>query len=272
MPDAVSDIYALLAERVRFEQELGQSVYRVDDPLPEHMLRAQPIAAPRTDTAIRPSPVVAAPVSAPAPREAVSSARHLPPVADAEAQLSQLHKSLRTCQACSRHQTRQTVVVGEGASHAALMFVGDAPAPEDDLTGIPFAGSEGSLLNRIIQAMNLQRSQVFLTQLTKCHMPESRFPSRAEMDACGPFLLQQIASVNPRVVVALGQVVARWLLNTDAPITALRGKFHPWNGRLVMPVYSLAYLLQKSDAKKTMWDDMQLVMRELAQPAATETK
>jgi DNA polymerase len=263
MSESLLELYGLIAERVRFERELGQSLYRTDAALPDHLLTAPlPPRAPAAPPSAPINPAATTPVQSPV-QSTLADALPAALSKDAAAAMARLSMELRHCQHCQRHLSRNTVVFGEGTLTAALMFVGDAPSSDDDLTGVAFVGEAGQLLNRMIKAMGLRRDQVYLAFLNKCRIPEARPASASEMNTCGAFLMRQIDIVNPRIIVALGQTVARWLLKTDAPITAMRGRFHDLSGRLVMPTYNLEYLIRKPEAKRPVWEDLKAVMEKL---------
>jgi uracil-DNA glycosylase len=162
---------------------------------------------------------------------------------------------------------RKNLVFGAGNPNADLLFLGDAPAGEDDAQGQPFRGNAGELLTKIIEAMGFTREQVYLTQVVKCRPPQNRSPNPEEVAACLPHLQAQIGAVAPRVVVALGPVACAALLG-GAELSDVRGNFTPlgWDtSTLVMPTFHPSYLLRTPAAKKTVWEDMKQVMNFLEQ-------
>ena len=164
---------------------------------------------------------------------------------------------------------RRQVVFGVGNPSAALMFVGEAPGADEDEQGIPFVGRAGQLLTRIIEAIDLRRDDVYIANVIKCRPPGNRNPEPDEVAACEPFLFQQIDLVRPKVIVALGKFAAQCLLQTDTPITKLRGRVHPFRGAQLVPTFHPAYLLRSPDKKRETWEDMKLVralLREAAGP------
>ena len=171
------------------------------------------------------------------------------------------------CHACGLREARRRLVFGEGDPMARLLFVGEGPGREEDRAGRPFVGRAGVLLDRMILAMGLTRERVYIANTVKCHPPENRTPTPEEMEACRPFLEEQIRILRPRVIVALGAPAARTLLKREEGVTALRGRAHPYpeDGEiLVVPTFHPAYLLRKEREKPKAWEDLKLAMSLLA--------
>jgi uracil-DNA glycosylase len=179
--------------------------------------------------------------------------------------LSEVKSELGDCQRCSLGGTRTNIVFGEGNPKAEIAFVGEAPGGDEDIQGRPFVGRAGQLLTKIIAAMGLKRSDVYICNILKCRPPGNRNPKPEEIAACEPFLIKQLEAINPRVICALGTFAAHTLLKTDVPITVLRGKFHSYHGIQLMPTYHPAYLLRNAGAKKQVWEDVQKIMKALPQ-------
>jgi uracil-DNA glycosylase family 4 len=154
-------------------------------------------------------------------------------------------------------------VFGEGSPNASLVFVGEGPGRDEDMAGRPFVGAAGQLLDKIIEAMQLGRSDVYICNVVKCRPPSNRVPNPEEQGTCGPFVRRQLEIIRPKVVVALGGTAASFLLGRDESLGRLRGRFHGLGALKVMPTYHPAYLLRKPEGKKFVWQDMQLVMKEL---------
>jgi len=188
---------------------------------------------------------------------------HGPAPLPERATLQAVRAALGECTRCKLHQGRRTIVFGEGNPHAALVFVGEAPGADEDEQGRPFVGKAGQLLTRIIQAIGLQRSDVYIANILKCRPPGNRDPEDDEISTCIPFLRGQLAAIRPRVICALGRFAARALLDTDQGITHLRGRFHRFGDILVMPTYHPSYLLRNESKKRETWIDMQMVQKEL---------
>ena len=167
------------------------------------------------------------------------------------------------CTRCKLHKARHTIVFGDGSPNAKLAFVGEGPGAEEDAQGLPFVGRAGKLLTQMIEAMGLQRKEVYICNVVKCRPPENRTPEPDEVAACSPYLLRQIDVINPQVIVCLGAVAAKALLNTTRGISSFRGEWLEWRGRKLMATYHPAYLLRNPPAKADVWKDLQKVMAEL---------
>ena len=192
-------------------------------------------------------------------------------IAPARRTLTQVREELGDCQRCKLHSTRRSIVFGVGAADTPLMFVGEAPGEQEDRRGEPFVGPAGQLLDKMIEAMGWTRGSVYIANTTKCRPPGNRNPQPDELSQCMPFLHAQIAAIAPRIIVALGRPAANQLLGTDAPISALRGRFHDYARATsdgvslkIMPTFHPAYLLRDPDKKRAAWSDLKLVMAELA--------
>ncbi|MFH1092730.1 MAG: uracil-DNA glycosylase [Candidatus Omnitrophota bacterium] len=167
------------------------------------------------------------------------------------------------CQMCSLYKTRTNLVFGDGSLNAQIMFVGEAPGREEDLAGIPFVGAAGQLLTKIIKAMKLERSDVFITNVLRCRPPENRNPLPEEVVCCRPYLLELVKIIKPKIICTLGKFAAHAMLNVTRPISRLRGNFYDFEGIKLMPTYHPAYLLRNPQDKKLVWDDMKRIMKYL---------
>ena len=164
------------------------------------------------------------------------------------------------CTRCKLHTLgRRQVVFGVGSPTADLMFVGEAPGADEDLQGEPFVGRAGQLLTKIIEAIGLKRSDVYIANVIKCRPPGNRNPEPDEVERCEPFLFRQIDVVKPKVIVALGKFAAQSLLQTNDPITRIRGREYKYRSAILMPTYHPAYLLRNPSAKREVWEDMKRV-------------
>lgn len=185
------------------------------------------------------------------------------PSLDSVESLHEIQADLGDCQRCRLSGKRTRIVFGEGASQARLVFVGEGPGFEEDRQGRPFVGAAGNLLNRIIEAMHLTRAEVYICNIVKCRPPSNRNPQPDEIETCLPFLGRQLGAIKPDYICALGKVAAQTLLNSDDPISRLRGKFHEYQGIALMPTYHPAYLLRNPDKKRDVWHDMQQIMKRM---------
>jgi DNA polymerase len=180
---------------------------------------------------------------------------------DPAAALARIRKELGDCQRCRLHQSRTQIVFGAGNPRALLMFVGEGPGEDEDRQGIPFVGKAGRLLTSIIEnGMKLRREDCYIANVVKSRPSQNRPPEPDEVSACLPFLLAQIRAIRPRVIVALGAIAAHALLQTDTPISRLRGRFGSFEGIPVMPTFHPSYLLRNESAKRLVWEDVQKVM------------
>ena len=176
-----------------------------------------------------------------------------------------IREDLGDCTRCKLHGLgRQKIVFGVGNPDADLMFVGEAPGADEDKQGEPFVGRAGQLLTKIIEAIDLRRQDVYIANLIKCRPPGNRNPEPDEMNQCEPFLLRQIDTIRPKVIVALGKFAAQSLLRTTEPITRLRGREFPYRDAILVPTYHPAYLLRQPSAKRDVWADMKRVRAILA--------
>ena len=177
--------------------------------------------------------------------------------------LESLRKEVLNCKRCDLYKTRLNVVFGSGNPKAKLMFIGEAPGGDEDKQGLPFVGRAGQLLTKIIEAMGLKRSDVYIANILKCRPPNNRAPLPTEILECEENVKKQVEFIKPKVICTLGKFASQTLLRTEVPISALRGKFQDFNGVKVMPTFHPAYLLRNPNDKKLVWQDMKKIMKEL---------
>jgi uracil-DNA glycosylase len=230
--------------------------------IPRRPRSPEPVAAPSATPAPAPAPAPArapAPAPAPVPAPAPAPARALDVVA----------AEVKTCTHCVLAGTRTNTVFSRGNPRAALCFVGEGPGADEDAQGIPFVGRAGQLLDRMIAAMGLDPAKdVYICNIVKCRPPGNRRPEPDEIEACLPYLHEQLAEVSPKAIVALGNTAASALLGTKLGITKVRGHWKLYRGSVpVMPTYHPSYLLrpsaQQTEAKRQAWEDLQAVMKQL---------
>jgi DNA polymerase len=183
---------------------------------------------------------------------------------DRAALLRAIREDIGDCTRCKLHRLgRKQVVFGVGNPQADIMFIGEAPGADEDQQGEPFVGRAGQLLNKMIEAMGLRRADVYIANIAKCRPPGNRAPERDECETCSPFLLRQIDVIQPKVLIALGAVAAKTLLQVNAPMSELRGQWYDFRGTPLAVTYHPAYLLRDPRQKKEAWKDLQMVMRHL---------
>lgn len=198
--------------------------------------------------------------------DAAGEAAHTPavprqtPETVASMNWDQLRCATDHCRLCRLCETRTHVVFADGNEHAELMFIGEGPGADEDAQGIPFVGKAGQLLTKMIAAMQFRREEVYIANIVKCRPPENRNPMDDEMAACLPYLQRQIELVRPKVIVLLGSVALKGLLNRSG-IMRMRGHWLDYRGIMVMPTFHPAYLLRYEAGKKDAWSDLQQVMK-----------
>ncbi len=252
-----SQLFASLAAYLQDLQESGV------DGIPPEMTLAAGAEAPLQ----RPAPTERNPVE--------TVAADLPNTPEKHETLEQIRKDLGACQRCKLGATRKNLVFGTGNPQARLVFVGEGPGADEDAQGEPFVGDAGKMLNRIIAAMGLKREDVYICNVVKCRPPKNRPPESDEVSACFPFLLRQLLSIKPEVIVALGSSATQALLQTKVPISKVRGKFHDFHGMPLMPTYHPSYLLRtggNSDSFWSVWDDMTQVLQLLRLPVPEKSR
>lgn len=173
-----------------------------------------------------------------------------------------IRHDLGECTRCKLHKLgRKQIVFGVGNPSAELMFIGEGPGADEDQQGEPFVGRAGQLLNKMIQAMGLRREDVYIANVVKCRPPGNRTPERDECETCIPFLLRQVEAINPKVIVALGAVAAKNLLQMNASIAELRSRSYDFRGSKLFVTYHPAFLLRDPRQKAEAWKDLQRVMK-----------
>lgn len=161
------------------------------------------------------------------------------------------------------------IVFGDGSPDADLMFIGEAPGADEDAQGIPFVGRAGKKLNEMIIAMGLRREDVYIANVLKVRPPNNRTPTPDEAAADGPFLVEQVDIIQPRVIVTLGKPAANFLLENNASMGSMRGRWHEFRGVPLMPTYHPAYLLRAytPENRKKVWSDLQAALAKLTERA-----
>jgi uracil-DNA glycosylase family 4 len=261
-----------LSERLSFYEDIGiELFYRDRFAAPQEFSEALAQPAIAQEEIILPKPVrrpepvkppLAAPIATRIDLPRIDAGPSLFEAAEkvAHETLLQIREDLGECTRCKLHRTRNTIVYGDGNPKAELVFVGEGPGHDEDMQGLPFVGRAGKLLTQMIEAMGLQRKDVYICNVVKCRPPENRQPEKDEVAACSPFLSRQIDSIAPKVIICLGSTAAQTILQTNRGISQFRGEWLEFRGRKLLATYHPAYLLRNPAAKSEVWKDLQKVM------------
>lgn len=178
-----------------------------------------------------------------------------------------LSEKVAHCTRCSElASTRTQTVFGVGNPEARLVFIGEAPGADEDATGEPFVGKAGQLLNKIIEAMQLTREEIYICNILRCRPPGNRLPEPDEAAHCREYLDGQLALINPEYIVCWGSCASQNLLGVTETIGKLRGRLHQYGQAKVVCTYHPSYLLRNPAAKKDVWEDMKWLLREMGIP------
>jgi uracil-DNA glycosylase family 4 len=280
MPERFSpSLQQKIEDRLRYYEDLGISLFYKDRSANGGAVELQEAVAPATASARSATfEEPALPKSLPKPAPAKPpAASPLPPIVVPPAapslfeaadkivddSLLKIREDLGDCTRCKLHKGRNKLVFGDGNPKAQLVFVGEGPGADEDVQGLPFVGRAGKLLTQMIEAMGLKRGDVYICNVVKCRPPQNRAPEPDEVETCSPYLLRQIDTIHPKVIVCLGAVAAKTLLNTTRGISNFRGEWLEWRGHKLMATYHPAYLLRNPPVKADVWKDLQKVMAEL---------
>ncbi len=255
---------------LNYADELGLTPFYRDRATTEPAnLTAAPAAAaenpepmPKRPRSRPPFPTSPAPAPTPASLFPITSGPTLFEAADRieNDTLEKIRADLGECTRCKLHKQRNKIVFGDGNAKADLVFVGEGPGHDEDVQGLPFVGRAGKLLTQMIEAMGLERKDVYICNVVKCRPPENRLPERDEIATCSPYLVRQIDAIRPKVIVCLGATAAQMLLNTNRGISGFRGEWLEYRGTRLIATYHPAYLLRNPAAKSEVWKDLQKVM------------
>ena len=232
---------------------------RAAPPLPAPPLRAAPPAlgaalAPRVAPAPQLPPPAPPDRGAPPPRPTRAAPARITTVGGES--LAQIRADLGACDRCPLHARRRHIVFGVGNPEAELMLIGEAPGQQEDLTGEPFVGRSGQLLTRMLAAIGLERTDVYIANVVKCRPPDNRDPDPAEIARCVPYLHRQIASVRPRVLLTLGRFAAHAIVGLEGSLGELRRQLRSYQQLPVVATYHPSYLLRTPRAKRQAWEDL----------------
>lgn len=175
--------------------------------------------------------------------------------------LDELSKQVAACHACSLCEGRTNTVFGEGDPHAGIMLIGEAPGKYEDLQGRPFVGAAGKLLNELLWHAHLRREEVFIANVLKCRPPSNRNPAASEIEACAPFLRTQVQTINPWLLITMGNFATQFILKTDMGVSHLRGTVRQTGRFLVAPVYHPAAALHDPTRMETLVADFERIGR-----------
>jgi uracil-DNA glycosylase family 4 len=282
MPEPISEsLQKKLSARLGFYEDIGIRLFYRDrgaSAAPEIERVLEPLASAHFSTQElqkeeplpKPAGKPAFPKTAPAVMPVIPKIASLPVIAGpslfesvekiAGDSLLKTREDLGECTRCKLHSTRHKIVFGDGNPKAELVFVGEGPGADEDAQGLPFVGRAGKLLTQMIEAMGLQRKDVYICNVVKCRPPENRQPEEDEVQTCSPFLMRQIDVIAPKVIVCLGATAAKTLLQTNRGISQFRGEWLEFRGRKLLATYHPAYLLRNPPAKSEVWKDLQKVM------------
>ncbi len=202
-------------------------------------------------------------------RELIPTDAKIPIPAGTYSAMTELAQHCDRCHRCILGNTRTHAVVGRGNLKAPIMVVGEAPGQNEDETGLPFVGKSGQLLEKILASVDLSTEQyVYIANINKCRPPDNRVPTKDEIAACKPYLLEQIRLVDPKIILLTGATALKSLTGDKQPITKIRGQWLDWEGRLCMPIFHPSYLLrnpskERGSPKWLMWQDIQAVRAKL---------
>lgn len=177
--------------------------------------------------------------------------------------LEELRTENEHCKRCKLAATRKSFVWGQGNTDARVVFIGEGPGEQEDEQGVPFVGKAGQLLTKMLEAIELSREEVYITNIVKCRPPQNRNPEEDEIQACLPFLLTQLSIIQPSIICALGKVAANVLLQNDNSLGSMRQKFYNFRDSKLMVTYHPSALLRNSQWKRPAWEDLKMLKREL---------
>jgi len=177
--------------------------------------------------------------------------------------LADIRKQVVACKLCDLHKTRTNIVFGVGNENAKIMFIGEAPGANEDLKGEPFVGRAGMLLNSMLRSIGLERTDVYIANILKCRPPGNRDPLPQEVKLCTPYLQQQIALIQPKILIAVGRIAAQFLLNTMESMSKLRGNTYQYGEQKIplIVTYHPAYLLRSPSEKRKSYVDFLLIKK-----------
>ena len=176
-----------------------------------------------------------------------------------EVSLEEIRSLMGNCQLCELGQTRSNLVFGVGDPHARVMIIGEGPGKNEDLQGEPFVGAAGKKLDALLGNAGLTRDEVYIANVVKCRPPSNRNPRPAEIEACSPFLREQVRSIWPDAIICLGNFASQWVLKTDRGVMSLRGRLHQQGHFVVLPTFHPAACIYHSEWQPLLEEDLRLL-------------
>ena len=240
-----------------FHNTMGIKSYPATDGIKSFLATTSPPVTNKANTSKKapsPSSTTNTPVKKSAP----------PAMETNDSNLEVIRTDLGNCERCGLNDKRTTIIFGSGPAKADLFIIGEWPDSDEDREGNPFQGVIGELLDRMLKAINMTRDQVYLANIVKCHPGQDNTPNDNEIAACRPFLLRQIATVNPKVILTMGLTASQTLIKSKEPLSRLRGRLHTFHGIDLMATYHPGYLINNQEMKKATWLDLQMVQKRCA--------
>ncbi|HOP07251.1 MAG TPA: uracil-DNA glycosylase [candidate division Zixibacteria bacterium] len=251
--DKPTDLYNMIRRALTAQVEMG---------MPEVILNTAATSSEQMSSRIASVEEALSASSPAAPAEYSGSLFGEPEPTHTEPQFDSLeehYEAICNCQKCPLGQTRNKFVYGAGNPKAEVMFVGEAPGADEDRLGEPFVGRAGQLLDKILAAIKFDRTQIYIANILKCRPPGNRDPQPDEMAQCFPYLKEQVALIQPKLICALGRIAAQAMLDTKTPLGKLRGRWHEYEGVPMLVTYHPAALLRNPAFKRGTWEDVQLL-------------
>ncbi|MDF1578285.1 MAG: uracil-DNA glycosylase [Desulfobulbales bacterium] len=256
MKQEIRELLETARNTLRFHERMGLGGI----PLTGGIERFLTAAAPPPSPPRPPGPVAAKQPASTTPGGALYTPA---PAAAINLPLSEIYQDLEGCTGCPLHENRRRIVPGCGPAGARLFIIEDQPAAAEEETGRPFAGEAGELLDKMLKAIDLDRTAVYLTSIVKCRPAEDREPNRAEIRTCLNFLARQIAAVNPVIICTMGPLAARVLTGNNQSLFRFRGRLHDFHTIPLIPSFHPGFLLKNPEMKKGSWADLQLIRKKI---------
>lgn len=177
--------------------------------------------------------------------------------------LRKVYRDVCSCERCGYAKTRKNTVFGEGSLHSPIMLIGEGPGAVEDETGRPFVGPAGKLLDKMLEAIDLDRSRVYICNVVKCRPPHNRDPEQKCVDQCIGYLREQVRFIRPKVIVCLGRIAANHILHEKQGITRIHGEIYERKNFIIIPTFHPSALLRNEELKKPAWEDMKTIRQVL---------